>query len=89
MSPSDDPDFRQLRLEFLEYVRRFHEQHSYTADWRGICEGLGISVDTSESNYHGTFRGQPVISVDASVSRNRQDYTGWHEICHHLCKTAD
>ena len=89
MSSSDDPDFRQLRLEFLGHVRSFHVQHSHTTDWRRVCESLGISVNTSASNYHGTFRGQQVISVDASASRNRQDYTGWHEICHHLCMTAD
>lgn len=89
MTYTEDPDFRQLRLEFLRYIRRFHAQHSYTTDWRRICESLGIGIDRSSADFHGTFRKQSLISVDASVSRTRQDYTGWHELCHHLCETAD
>ena len=89
MSYVDDPDFRQVRIEFLEYIRRFHGRYDYTTDWRQVCDGLGIKVNSSAANYHGTFQKQTLISVEPSVSGNRQDYTGLHELCHHLCGTAD
>lgn len=89
MTYIDDPDFRQIRIEFLEHIRLFHRAQSYTSDWRELCEELGICITPGRMNHHTTFRGQPFITFDTTEAKNRQDFTGLHELSHHLFKTAE
>lgn len=89
MTYVDDPDYKQIRKEFLEYVRRFHEVRDYSSDWQGICQKLGIKVTAATSNQYTMFQGQSLISIDAAAVKNRQTFTGLHELSHYLFKTAD
>jgi hypothetical protein len=85
----DDPDFRQIRLEFLAYVRRFHQEHGYTTDWKQLCQQLGILIQAATSNQYVRLKGNPIICYNADDPINRQIFTGLHELSHHLFATAD
>ena len=89
MSYVEDPDYRQIRKEFLAYVRQFHLEQDYSLDWRGLCEGRGIKVTAATSNQHMILNGQSLVTYDASEPRNRQTFTGLHELCHDLFRRAE
>ena len=89
MSYVEDPDYRQIRKEFLAYVRQFHLEQDYSLDWRELCERRGIKVTAATSNQHMILNGQPLITYDASEPYNRQTFTGLHELCHDLFRRAE
>lgn len=84
MEYADDPDYRQIRREFLDYVNEFHAEHEYTLDWRGLCYALGITVQASEINQYIMLNGKPHIYFKADDSLNRQLFSCLHELSHFL-----
>lgn len=89
MSQVDNPDYRQIRAEFLTSVRSFHERHDYSLDWILLAESLGVRVGTGPSNQHTSIKGLSVISYDLGAPLNRQLFTGLHEVCHELFSGSD
>jgi hypothetical protein len=70
----DDPDFRQIRLEFLAYVRRFHQEHGYTTDWKQLCQQLGILIQAATSNQYVRLKGNPIICYNADVCHSGRGF---------------
>lgn len=89
MSYLDDPDYRQIRLEFLSEVREFHQKHDHTLDWIVLSEALGVRVSVASTNQHTVLKGCPTITYDASVSPSRQHFTGFHELAHELFSNSE
>ena len=85
----DDPDAHQIRQEFLEYVKRFHEEHEFASDWKMLCERLCVPVHAASSNQYTRLKGNPIICYNADEPANRQIFTGLNELSHHLFATAD
>lgn len=84
MESADDPDYRQLRREFLDYLNRFHSAHEYTLNWRGLCDTLGITVQASAINQYVRLGGKPYIYFKANDPINRQLFSCLHELSHYL-----
>lgn len=84
MSHLDDPDYRQIRLEFLGEVRELHQKHNYPLDWIELSKALGVRVSAALINQHSILKGRPAITYDSAVSLNRQHFTGFHELAHEL-----
>jgi hypothetical protein len=89
MSHVEDPDYRQIRSEFLTHVRAFHKLNSYSLDWFSLCEALGVKVAIGSSNQHTTLKGLSLITYDPTAPLNRQLFTGLHEVCHELFSSSD
>ena len=84
MEYADDPDYRQLRLEFLNYVNVFHAEYEHTLDWRRLCDALGITVQASTINQYVRQGGKPYIYFKTDDPTNRQLFSCLHELSHFL-----
>lgn len=84
-----DPDFHQLRQEFLLYVDQVHVRYQFASDPRDVCAALGIQVIPSTVNLYTAVNSVPMIQFDASQPAARLRFTLWHELCHHLFQTSD
>jgi hypothetical protein len=89
MSHVEDPDYRQIRSEFLAHVRAFHRLNGYSLNWLSLCEVLGVKVAIGHSNLHTTLKGLSLITYDPTAPLNRQLFTGLHEVCHELFSGSD
>lgn len=84
MSRVEDPDYCQIRSEFLAYVRAFHQLNGHSLDWLSLGKVLGVRVTTGPSNQHTSLKGLSLIAYDPFAPLNRQLFTGLHEVCHEL-----
>lgn len=92
-SYDQDPTFRDIRVEFLEAVEKFHRDRDFTQDFFLIADELGISVqplDSVDRRSEGmSFTrpdGQKIILVRDDLPLTRKIFTRWHELSHHLFK---
>lgn len=85
----DDPDYKQVRREFLEYVRTYHESVGFSQDWQRLCQAESIHVRPSEHNLHSTLGSESLITYDPRQPRNRLLFTGLHELAHHLFRSSE
>jgi Zn-dependent peptidase ImmA (M78 family) len=89
MSDNDDLAIHQIKQVFLEFVERTHALHSYDANYVSLAEGLGFKISYGNSNQAITDGEDHFIVIDPSVSKNRERFSGLHEVAHHLFEVAE
>lgn len=73
-----------LALDFIQYVKRVHEQHNYETDFRRLAPSLGIRV--APGTHNAIFPGDPpTITLQYGLYAARYGQRiGVHEIAHYL-----
>jgi Zn-dependent peptidase ImmA (M78 family) len=89
MKQVDDPGYREIRREFLAYVREFHERNDFTRDWQALCQELNIVVGEADLNLYARHGGQSSILVDPTQPENRLLFTALHELSHYLFRETE
>jgi len=85
-----DPQPPEIKEKFLAFVNRFHAEHSYERDFRVLAHKLDITVKNGDKDeYFTTADEKPYIIIDISNPRNRQKFSGLHELSHHLFEIAE
>lgn len=85
----DNPDYADLRREFLRDVRAFHASVSYNRDWNELCRVLGIEVIEADRDLYSNHAGRPTILLDSTVAPTRRAFTFPHELSHYLFRETD
>jgi Zn-dependent peptidase ImmA (M78 family) len=90
---SEERDLSILEIEdtFLRFVESFHAENEYESNFISLAKDLKIHIKPSKTGLNEAFTldGQRVILMDFSVSPQRQRFTGWHELSHHLFDIAE
>lgn len=81
---SENPDFRRLSTEFIEFVRFEHAKHDFTEDWRAMARSYGIDVLASDQNLYTIILGRPTIQLDRTETGGRRSFSFAHELSHYL-----
>lgn len=83
-----DPDFCRLRLEFLAYAAQLHQTHDHLNDPLAFARAIGVKVTAGTKNLYAVFNGVPILTYDQRENPRRRKFSLWHEIGHHLFRTA-
>jgi Zn-dependent peptidase ImmA (M78 family) len=91
MSEERDLSIPEIEEAFLRFVELFHSEHQYESNFVSLAKELKIRIRPSKTGLNEAFTldGQRVILMDFSVSPQRQRFTGWHELSHHLFDIAE
>jgi Zn-dependent peptidase ImmA (M78 family) len=79
----------EIEEQFLDFVDKFHAQHGYERNFRVLAQKLNITVTNGQKDeYFTTADEKPHIVIDISNPRNRQRFSGLHELSHYLFENA-
>lgn len=83
-----DPLPPEIEEQFLEFVDKFHAEHNYERNFRVLAQKLNISVANGQKDEYFTANEKPYIVIDISNPKNRQRFSGLHELSHYLFENA-
>jgi Zn-dependent peptidase ImmA (M78 family) len=79
----------EIEEQFLDFVDKFHAHHGYERNFRVLAQKLNITVTNGQKDeYFTTADEKPHIVIDISNPRNRQSFSGLHELSHYLFENA-
>lgn len=85
---ADNPDFWQLKKEFLAFAEKRHAEFGYSTDFKGICESLGIKIQFADipdgRSAYTVVANQPLILLDSAERATRSAFSLAHELCHYF-----
>lgn len=81
---SDNPDFIEIREEFLCVVRQLHRDYNYLVDPKELCDALGIQHKSGQDNTYTNIANQHIITYEDEQPKTRLAFSLWHEISHSL-----
>lgn len=89
MTKFEDPNFLQIKEEFIQKVKEIHSKSDYDDDPRRFAKGLRVAIRAGNVNLCAPYKGTSIITFDISESPLRHKFTLWHEISHHLFRCSD